>query len=60
MVANDVSVEGLGFGSDRNRVWFVSDSATEELPELGKREIARLLWDRLAPRVGPLPKAQRP
>ena len=48
VVANDVSTEGLGFGSDRNRVWFVSTTSTEEVPEQGKRGIARLLWDRVA------------
>lgn len=51
VVANDVSVEGLGFGSDRNRVWLVGPEATEEVPELRKGAIARLLWDRLAQRA---------
>ncbi len=48
VVANDVSVDGLGFGSDRNQVWFVTSNATEQVPEQGKRGIARLLWDRIA------------
>lgn len=49
VVANDVSVEGLGFGGDENRVWFVSAKREEELPVLGKSEIARQLWNRIAP-----------
>ncbi len=49
VVANDVSVPGLGFGSDRNAVWLVSAEGAEEVPACGKREIARLLWDRMAP-----------
>jgi phosphopantothenoylcysteine decarboxylase/phosphopantothenate--cysteine ligase len=48
-VANDVSVEGLGFGSDTNRVWLVSASGAEELPVQSKVSIARELWDRVTP-----------
>jgi phosphopantothenoylcysteine decarboxylase/phosphopantothenate--cysteine ligase len=51
VVANDVSTPGLGFGSDRNRVWLVDADGVEELPEQGKRSIARLLWDRIAERA---------
>jgi phosphopantothenoylcysteine decarboxylase / phosphopantothenate---cysteine ligase len=51
VVANDVSAAGLGFGSDRNRVWLVSAEGIEEAPELSKRAIARLLWDRAAERA---------
>ena len=48
VVANDVSVEGLGFGSDENRVWFVSADGAEELPVQSKKSIARALWDRVS------------
>ena len=48
-VANDVSVEGLGFGSDTNRVWLVSAQGAEELPVQSKTSIARELWNRVAP-----------
>lgn len=48
IVANDVSEPGQGFGSATNHVWFVSADDTEELPVMGKRDIARVLWDRLA------------
>ena len=51
VVANDVSVEGLGFGSDTNRVWLVSADGTEELPVQSKTSIARELWDRIAPQA---------
>lgn len=49
VVANDVSDQALGFGSDANRVWFVSADRTEELPVCSKRAIARELLDRIAP-----------
>ncbi|MCL4079710.1 bifunctional phosphopantothenoylcysteine decarboxylase/phosphopantothenate--cysteine ligase CoaBC [Coriobacteriia bacterium Es71-Z0120] len=47
VVANDVSGE-LGFGTDANRVIFVTATAAEELPVMGKRAIARELLDRVA------------
>ena len=49
VVANDVSVEGLGFSSDSNRVWLVSAEGAEELPVQSKTSIARELWDRITP-----------
>jgi phosphopantothenoylcysteine decarboxylase/phosphopantothenate--cysteine ligase len=49
VVANDVSVAGIGFGSDSNRVWLVSADGAEELPVQSKTAIARQLWDRVAP-----------
>ncbi len=49
VVANDVADASLGFASDHNRVWFVSGSSIEELPVTSKKNIARMLWDRLAP-----------
>jgi phosphopantothenoylcysteine decarboxylase/phosphopantothenate--cysteine ligase len=48
VVANDVSEPGLGFGADVNRVSLVSAHGVDELPILGKRAIARTLWDRIA------------
>ncbi|MDI6712261.1 MAG: bifunctional phosphopantothenoylcysteine decarboxylase/phosphopantothenate--cysteine ligase CoaBC [Anaerosomatales bacterium] len=47
VVANDVSGD-LGFGTDANRVWFVTGDAAEELPVLDKRAIARELLDRVS------------
>jgi phosphopantothenoylcysteine decarboxylase/phosphopantothenate--cysteine ligase len=52
VVANDVSAEGLGFEADVNRVAFVSAEGAEELPVLDKRDIARLLLDRVAAILG--------
>jgi phosphopantothenoylcysteine decarboxylase/phosphopantothenate--cysteine ligase len=53
LVANDVSIPGLGFGQPENRVWFVSATgAAEELPVLPKSEIARRLLDRVGELLG--------
>lgn len=51
VVANNVAVEGLGFGSDVNQVWLVDGAEVAELPVMDKRAIARTLWDRVAPLV---------
>ena len=48
LVANDVSRPDSGFGSDTNRVWFVTSDDCEELPTLGKDEIAQRLVRRIA------------
>ena len=49
IVANDVTGEGAGFGSDTNRVVLLSrDGQPEELPVLLKREVADALLDRVA------------
>ena len=48
VVANDVSVEGVGFASDENRVTFVRADGEEVLPLQDKRAIARALWDEIA------------
>ena len=48
LVANDVSRTDSGFGSDTNRVWIISRDECEELPPLGKDEVARRLIQRVA------------
>lgn len=48
VVANDVSSAGMGFGSERNRWTIVTPGGVEELPEAGKRALARELLDRVA------------
>jgi phosphopantothenoylcysteine decarboxylase/phosphopantothenate--cysteine ligase len=48
VVANDVAAPGLGFDSERNRVTLVTADAAEALPEMDKRELARILLDRVA------------
>jgi len=47
VVANLVSDEHTPFGSDTNRVTFVSAADTLELPQMSKREVARKLWDEI-------------
>ena len=50
VVANDVAVEGAGFGSDKNQVILV-DEEVEKIPLSTKKEIAGLLWDRIMSRI---------
>lgn len=52
VVANDVSEPGSVFGSDTDRVTFVSADGAEALPLLPKTEVARRLVAKLAERVG--------
>jgi phosphopantothenoylcysteine decarboxylase/phosphopantothenate--cysteine ligase len=51
VIANDVSVAGLGFGSDLNRAWLVDRNEVEEVPVMTKTALAALLWDRIAERA---------
>ena len=48
IVANDVSDPSLGFGTDENRVWFVSADGVEDSGVVSKRAVARDLFDRVA------------
>jgi phosphopantothenoylcysteine decarboxylase/phosphopantothenate--cysteine ligase len=49
MVANDVSSQGSGFASDRNRaVLLFAGGAREELPLMDKEELARIIVSRVA------------
>ena len=49
MVANNITVEGSGFGSDTNRVVIIGrDGEKEELPLLPKAEVAHIVLDRAA------------
>jgi phosphopantothenoylcysteine decarboxylase/phosphopantothenate--cysteine ligase len=56
LVANDVSLEGSGFGSDDNKVTILGrDETAIDLPLLPKMDVAHLLWDqivRLQPGTG--------
>ena len=47
IVANDVTAPEAGFDVDTNQVTFVAAGAAEPLPLLPKREVARLLLDRV-------------
>ncbi|HEX9268819.1 MAG TPA: phosphopantothenoylcysteine decarboxylase, partial [Candidatus Limnocylindria bacterium] len=51
VVANDVTGEGARFGSDTNRVTFVSADGAEPLPLLTKTEVARRLVAKIAERL---------
>ncbi|MDP3033487.1 MAG: bifunctional phosphopantothenoylcysteine decarboxylase/phosphopantothenate--cysteine ligase CoaBC [Methanobacteriaceae archaeon] len=46
VVANDVSIEGSGFGSDENKVILVDDEV-QNIPLSSKKEIAQMIWDRI-------------
>jgi len=48
VVANDVTAEGAGFGTETNRVVFVTAEAADELPLMSKRDVADRILDRAA------------
>ncbi|KJS04944.1 MAG: phosphopantothenoylcysteine decarboxylase [Gammaproteobacteria bacterium BRH_c0] len=48
VIANDVSRSDIGFNSDNNQVLLVDREGTEELPLMGKSQLARLLISKLA------------
>jgi len=46
IVANDVTKEGIGFGSDRNEVTIVDRSGrSKHVPQMTKDEVANLILD---------------
>jgi phosphopantothenoylcysteine decarboxylase/phosphopantothenate--cysteine ligase len=48
VVANDVTAAGAGFGTETNQVTIIGPGdAGEELPLLGKDEVAHRVWDRV-------------
>lgn len=52
VVANDVTAEGAGFGTETNRVTFVAAEGEEALPLLTKREVADRILDKAVARLG--------
>ncbi len=53
LVGNDVAEPDSGFGTDTNRVAFITpDGALEHLPLLTKRQVADRLWARIADALG--------
>jgi phosphopantothenoylcysteine decarboxylase/phosphopantothenate--cysteine ligase len=46
LVANDVTENGSGFGTDTNRVLFVDEKGIDSLPLLSKEELAGRILDR--------------
>jgi phosphopantothenoylcysteine decarboxylase/phosphopantothenate--cysteine ligase len=48
IVANDVTAEGSGFGSDKNKVTILrKDGTQEDLPLLNKKEVAEKILDNM-------------
>jgi phosphopantothenoylcysteine decarboxylase/phosphopantothenate--cysteine ligase len=57
IVANDITGEGSGFGSDTNRVVLIGrGGSAEELPTLPKREVADAILDRVAALLAARPR----
>lgn len=52
VVANDVTAEGAGFGTDTNRVSIVDAHGVEELPLMTKREVSHRILDRAVALLG--------
>jgi len=47
IVANDVTAEGSGFGTETNQVtFFHADGRVEEMPLMSKYAVANAIWDR--------------
>lgn len=47
IVANDVTCDGAGFGTDTNIVTLVTRERVEPLEKMSKREVADRIWDRV-------------
>lgn len=47
IVANTVGAPGTGFDTDTNDAWFILPDGVEELPRLGKDDLAGRIWDRI-------------
>lgn len=59
LVANDITAEGSGFGSDTNRVVLLArDGAVTELPLLSKRDVADEILNRVAALLAARPLRQ--
>ena len=53
IVGNDISLEGVGFGSDENEVYVVGRGAVGErhVPRASKERVARVILDELVARL---------
>ena len=51
VVANDVSRAGAGFGGDTNIATLVTGTGAEEVPLRSKRDLARVVLDRVEPQL---------
>ena len=52
VVGNDVSLAGIGFGSDDNEVYIVGHEGEHFVPRASKREVAGRILDALAAAIG--------
>lgn len=52
IIANDVSVAGIGFNSDQNEVTLVTAAGEEALPRMAKQQLADALIAHLAQQLG--------
>ena len=50
--ANDLRVEGAGFGTDTNVITLITPEGTEEFPILTKEEAAGRIFDEILKRMG--------
>ncbi len=48
IVANNLKESGAGFGTDTNKVTFITQTGCEEMPLMSKNEVADALLDRLS------------
>lgn len=48
IIANDVSVEGIGFNSDDNAVIVIAPNKQTELPRASKQQLARTIIELIA------------
>ncbi|MGN0342886.1 MAG: bifunctional phosphopantothenoylcysteine decarboxylase/phosphopantothenate--cysteine ligase CoaBC [Roseburia sp.] len=51
IVANNLKVEGAGFGTDTNVVTLITPTSTEELPIMSKDEVASAIFDHILEQV---------
>ena len=59
IVANDVTEPGAGFGVDTNVATLVSEGGVEPVSRRSKRDLARVILERVAARLGALQSAPR-
>jgi phosphopantothenoylcysteine decarboxylase/phosphopantothenate--cysteine ligase len=57
LIANDVTIEGSGFGAEANQVALVTPSGDiEHLPLMSKSDVAAAIWDRVVEARGSAPR----
>ena len=51
VVGNDISREGIGFGSDENEVYVVGPAGERFVPQASKQDVARVILDELVKEI---------